>query len=543
MKRIPAISLTAALLLCSVALHAAKPKLIVEIVISQMRYEYLSKFHDNFSEDGFRMLMREGTSFSNAGYNYMLTNTVAGLGTISTGSNPSTHGVSCESWIDMITSRRVNLVQDDNVRGLGCDDGLGRYSPSNLITGTLGDALKKSDPLSKVISIAPSPASAIVFGGRSADTYWLDAGRGTWISSNYYCSILPEWILKWNKSGYSQSLLREEWTMSRHALNYKNTSSTVLKDRSGDSYFAKLIKPLADKLEKKSFDYMRLLYTPAGNSMVSSVAREAIIYEDLGKDEHTDLLTICYDTPRYISESFGPESMELEDMYYRLDKEIADLANFIFSQIPKQDVLIVLTSDHGSSDSQTGENKSRGNMGGLFSTDQFVVITNSFLSAQYEPGNWVVDYNDRQLYLNRTLIYKYGFNLEEVQNKVASFALQFRGVSHAVTATALQSNYFGGGYGAKIQNSYYPKRGGDVTINLMPGWIEEVANKRSLSGSQYRYDTHVPLIFTGFNVPKGQVVERDVDMTGLAPTLARIMRSSSPDAATGIEIKEVVIAE
>ena len=200
-----------------------------------------------------------------------------------------------------------------------------------------------------------------------------------------------------------------------------------------------------------------------------------------------------------------------------------------------EEVVVVLTSDHGCSDTYREGGRTPS---GRFNTEQFKIIMNGFLSAQYEPGNWVLGYRDRQLFLNREMIYKYGFNLAEVQTRAAAFALQFRGVSAALTSTDMQSGSFARGYGEKMQNGFYPKRSGDLTINLMPGWIEERTGVVSMSGSMYEYDTHVPLVFYGGGIPAAEV-ERNVSMTSVAPTLARIMRIAVPDAATGEALKEI----
>ena len=176
---------------------------------------------------------------------------------------------------------------------------------------------------------------------------------------------------------------------------------------------------------------------------------------------------------------------------------------------------------------------------GRFNVEQFKMIMNGFLSAQFEPANWIIAYHDRQLYLNRSIIYSYGFNLAEVQTRAATFALQFRGVSDALSSTSMQNGYFGGGVGQKMQNSFYPKRSGDIVINLKPGWIEEDSTKVSTSGSLYDYDTHVPLIFYGTSLPVKKVY-RNVSMTDVVPTLARIMQITVPNAATGSVLTEVI---
>ena len=521
------------------AQQAIKPRLVVQIVVSQMRYDYLDRFRDNFCDNGFRAFMEKGTNFTNARHSYMQTNTVAGLATIVTGTPPSGHGVIAESWYNFTTGDSVNLIADSRATGLECEDGEGRYSALNLTAATLGDRLKESDPKSKSIALAADPYSAIVCGGPSSDVYWMNTGHGTWVSSSYYFEKLPYWVTQYNETAFASTLLDREWTPDKSFESYRNTDTTVLSfipdTQSGIGNFLRGVVRIFKKDDPRT-DYAMLQYMPAGNTLVSSFARETIVQEELGKDNHTDLLTICYDTPRLICERFGPRSIEVEDMYYKLDREIGELVTFIQAQFEPGEVVIALTSDHGSSD--TFREQSRIPMG-LFNAEQFKIIMNGFLSAQYEPGEWVLGYRDRQLYLNRELIYKYGFDLAEVQTRAAAFALQFRGVSGALTSTDMQSGYFGKGYGEKMQNGFYPKRSGDVTINLMPGWIEQRTGIVSLSGSLYEYDTHVPMMLLGGSVPAA-TVERDVTVSSLAPTLAHIMRITVPNAATGAILDEAV---
>lgn len=518
----------------------AKPKLVVNIVISQMRANYMDRFQDNFSADGFRRFMDQGAYFTDAHYNYMQTNTAAGLATLSTGTNPDGHGIVAEDWIDFTTNNPVNLIADPSVTGLDCDAGVGCYSPLNLTAATLGDRLKESDAKSKVVSIAATPVSAIVSGGHTADVFWMDAGRGHWISSTYYFKQLPTWVTAYNKQNLFAPFMERSWEPSKTLEGYKNSEHSVIDFTPAKTgFFSKPFFRKVGSIFKKDddkFDAAALLYTPFGNSLTTQFAREAIVGEELGKDDHTDLLTIVYDTPRLIGEHFGPRSIELEDMYYKLDTELGILTDYLLAQFKPGEVVVVLTSDHGTSD--TYKEDSRVPMG-RFNAEQFKMIMNGFLSAQFEPGNWVIDYHDRQLYLNRSIIYSYGFNLAEVQTRAATFALQFRGVNGALSSTSMQNGYFGGGFGEKIQNSFYPKRSGDIVINLMPGWIEEDTAKVSLSGSLYDYDTHVPLMFFGANIP-AQRIGRNVTMTGVTPTLARIMQITVPNASTGSVLPEVV---
>ena len=267
---------------------------------------------------------------------------------------------------------------------------------------------------------------------------------------------------------------------------------------------------------------------------VNVAAKQAIAQYRLGEDKIPDLLNVCLDSPRRISEAYGPESIEVEDMYYRLDRDLADFLTFVFAQVRDGNATVVLTSDHGTSPSYdaTTEEPDR------FNARQFEVIVNGFLNVRYGMGDWVLEYEDKCVYLNHNLIYERGLDLAEVQNEVAIFAMQFSGISHALAATAMRTSYFGSGYARRMQNSFYPRRSGDVILNLMPGWIEEQERCWSMSGSMYGYDTEVPLVFYGTGAGQ-QHVQRRVDMTSVAPTLARLAGIREPAASEGGVLEEI----
>ncbi len=532
MKRILSI-LSLTCLLALPALASTPPRLVVNIVVSQMRYDYLTRFGKNLSENGFKQFAKEGIVFSDSRYDFMQTITPATLATLTTGADPSTHGIVSERWIDYTSNRTIDLIADTKVIGLNCDAGIGQYSNENIIVPTLGDRLKEHSPESRVITIATDPVSAIVMGGESSDVYWMDSTRGMWVSSTAYMRELPQWVVRYDSLRVASQYLDYQWLPTTSKDLYVNNAYTIF-DFQDKSRLRKLVS--FDFLRKKdnNQNFQRLLYTPVGNSLVTEFVKQAVIYENLGKDEYTDLLNICFDTPRRVAQRYGGESMEVEDMFYRLDEELAELLTFLTAQVPKEEIVVVLTADHGASDSYDYGEKPRER----FNTAQFKVILNGFMNTQYGPGDWVIDYCDRQIYLNRNLVYTNNLSLEEVQNRVAAFVLQFRGVAHVLTSTALQTSSFGGGYAKQMQNSFYPKRSGDLLINLMPGWIEEIEGQRTASGSMYEYDTHVPLMMWGARF-YGQKISRPVDQKDVAPTLARIMQISRPIASEGEPIEEV----
>lgn len=517
----------------SVSAQQTRPKLIVNIVISQMRYDLLERFDKGFENGGFKRFAMHGTTFTDATYNYAQTNTPSGLATITTGANPSMHGVVSRRWIDYISNRTVSLIDDRNAIGIDAEAGTGKFSPVNLVVPTVGDKLKEEYATSRVITVAADPTSAVVMGGTSSEVYWLDPKRSSWTTSTYYMSSLPDWVSKYNSLRVGDAFRDKKWSMLHHKEKYANTQASIIMDSSQ----VKVRRfPLLDLLKKKSYSqqYAPVLNTPDGNTLVKEFVKQVLIYENIGKNETPDILNVCFDSPRFIAEAYGPASIELEDMYYRLDRDLSDLIDYIFIQRKENDVVIMLTADHGSSDAYDSPKIPRDR----FNAEQFIALCEGFMRAQYGEGEWIIDFIDRQLYLNRSHIFQNGLILEQVQKNLAAFALQCRGVSHVMSSTTLTSNYFGGGFANKIQNSFYQKRSGDLYVNLLPDWIVEQEGSRAEAGSMYQYDTHVPLMLLGGGVAK-QTIRTKTDMTSLAPTIAHILHIGAPAASEGSVIYNI----
>lgn len=502
----------------------AKPRLVVNIVVGQMRYDYLLRFRDNFSENGFKKMIHEGVSCDRAMYNYLTTSTPSGLATITTGSNPSTHGVTGLHWFDYTTGKRVDLLTDNASQTVGSDALDTRISPSKLTASTLSDALKAISPGSKVVSIALEPTSAVIMGGHSADAaYWLSAREGNMVTSNYYTQTLPEWVQKFNGLNQPTDLIRARWTSVKPSAVYKNVfRKDIGMEGNGTSLSPK-------------FDYDTFAASPAANQLLREFAVQAIINDELGKDDKTDMLNIVFDPMRLMGEKYGTNSIEIEDAYYRFDGILESLINFLDVQLGRSEYVITLSSDHGAIDPMIESSRMPS---GRLDVSQFLAIINGFLGGQFGSGErWALDYSYNRVFLNRPLIFTKGLDLKEIQDKVAQYAVQFSGVAQAITAYTLQSSSFNSGILNKAQNSYYQRNSGDVMINYLPGWAEK-NDRQSDSGSSYIYDTHVPLIFFGDGIGS-QNIAREVDMIDLAATIAHIMEVAPPNASTGKPITEI----
>lgn len=511
--------------LCTLTpLVAKQPRLVVQIVVGSMRAGDLERYSANFTEGGFRLLMERGAYYPTAAYDFQQTISPVTLSTLATGAMPSMHGVIGDRWWDYTTGMPVDLT--DGRRGAG---------GYNLVVPTLAETLKHHHPKAHAVSLALDATSAIVMGGKEGEVYWIDAAECEWASSLYYLSSTPEWIARSNREGYNLSYLLPDWRQLLDKKAYLNTRHNDIRLSIEGKRSTPNLKPR--RIDVPLSDYItRMRHTPAGNSVVLGFAKQAIANFELGKDEVPDLLNITLDASRYIHRTYGPESIEVEDMYYRLDKDLADFLTFLHAQVPAEECVVVLTSDHGTSASYDLNEESPADR---FNVQQFRVIINGFLNVRYGQGSWVLGYRERAIYLNHNLIYERNLNLEEVQNEVAIFAMQFSGVSHAQAATALRSSYFGSGYAQRMQQSFYPRRSGDVLLNLEPGLIEEVDGVYSASGSMYGYDRHVPLILHGDHIG-ARTIRREASMTDVAPTLARLMGIPAPGAAEGETLTEIV---
>lgn len=519
-----------------------KPKLIVGIVVEQMRHDYIQKYWDKFGEGGFKRLLNEGTYCKNANFNYLFTQTAVGQATISTGTNPSYHGIISEEWYIRLQDKVVNCVSDDKEKTIGGSYEAGRLSPRQLLTTTIGDEIRLANNMkSKVIGISLQGQSAILSSGETANAaYWYDPQSGNWVTSSYYMQDLPQWAKDFNDKKIADIYLTHTWDTKLPITEYEdrclpddNKYETGIEGQHVFPYNLTTLSSLAKS--KKNYDLLK--YTPFGNTYTKDFAIAAIINEKLGKNDCTDLLTVSFSSTEFIGQNFGPESIEVMDTYLRLDEDLAHFLDFLDQEIGKQNVLIYLTSDHGVSQNPDYL-ADKGIPVGYFSQNAALSLLKSYMNAIYGRGEWVKAYYAQQLFLNRDLIEDSKLNLADVQQKVAQFLLQFTGVANTLTATTLQSAYFSDGVFSKIQKSFNQKRSGDVLINLDPGWIEKNGTNTS-ANSSYAYDAHVPLIWYGWKVKRATIFDK-VDIVDVAPTISYFLNISSPNASEGQPILKLV---
>jgi predicted AlkP superfamily pyrophosphatase or phosphodiesterase len=520
-----------------------KPKLVVGIVVEQLRYDQLERYRDKFGDNGIRRLLNEGTYCRNAFYNCILTQSAPAHATIASGTEPSYHGITADNWYVPLKNEMIYCTQDSKVDPVGGSYESGLHSPVNLLASTFSDELAMATKRkSRIFSVGLKESSAILSTGHYADgVYWYDNVTGTWMSSTWYVDSLPEWVNDFNAMKVSETYLNNPWTLLREPEAYLDClpdSSKFEMGFNGITWFPYDLKKMSQKgfLNSKR-DYSLLRETPFGNSFTKDFAIRLIQEEELGKDEITDFISINFSATDNIGHRFGPSSVESADALLRLDADIAQLLKFLNDSIGKRNILVYFTSAHGVSEIPSVLEQSRIPTG-YFRQTQALQLLKSYLNAVYGQGDWVKAYYENQIFLNRILIEDAKIPLEDIQRKVARFLVQFTGVASAYPYSAFEANDFGNGHLKRIVNSFSPQRSGDVIVTLNPGWVEK-GDYVTNHNSPYEYDSHVPLIWYGWAVNRASVTRR-VSIADIAVTLSSLCRVPFPNASTGEPLIELM---
>ncbi len=521
------------------AQHQDKPKLVIGIVVDQMRQEYLFKYHDRFVEGGFKRLMEEGFMMKNAHYNYVPTYTGPGHSSIYTGTTPANHGIIGNNWYVRELGKTIYCASDSTVTAVGGTEENGQISPRNLLTTTITDELRLStNKRSKVVGVAIKDRGAALPAGHMGQAYWLDKETGEFMTSTYYRQKLPEWLIDFNQQKLPGKYLSGTWK-TLFPLNTYHQS--VLDDNDFEAPFNG--KETTDfpydlsALTEKNGGMGFVASTPFGNSLTLDLAYAALEGEKLGKGESTDFLTLSFSSPDYVGHRFGPSSVELEDTYLRLDRDLEKFFNYLDENYGKGNYLIFLTSDHGVADVVSymkSENIPSGSFNTRFAQNQL----KGFAQQHYGEGNLILNISNEQIFLNRPLIKEKGLDLEKIQQEVAEFILGFKGVKETYTASDMMKMEYTSGRKHQLQMGFNHKSSGDVLIVLEPAWLSN-SYRGTSHGSSYTYDTHVPIMFYGWNIKNGHSA-RYCTITDIAPTLSMLLNIRLPNGSTGKPILEVL---
>ena len=516
---------------------SSKPKIIIGLVIDQMRWDYLYKFSDVYGNNGFKRLLNQGFSCDNTLITHLPTYTAVGHTGIYTGAYPSSHGIVGNNWYDRLSGKMVYCTDDNNVSGVGSNNDEGKMSPSNMFVNSITDELKLSNNFqSKVIGISLKDRGAILPAGHSANAaYWFDDKEGKWISSTYYMNDLPLWVNAFNDKKQPDAFMSSDWNTMLPLNNYtlSSTDSAVYEGNIPGDNTTTFPHQLSRIKEKK---YNALKYTPFGNTFTLNFAKAAIENENLGKNKVPDFLTISLSSTDYVGHTFGPNSVEIEDTYIRLDKDIADLLNYLDASFGKNNYLLFLSADHGVANvpAYLNDNKIPG---GVINNKELLKELNSYLQSKTNLANSIVKIENSQLYLNDSIPENNTIR-SVISSDIISVLNKKSYVSQAFSLKEINNYTLPDQIRYMTMNSFNPQRSGDIQIIPKPNYFD--GNKTGTTHGLWNpYDAHIPLVWYGWNIHTGNT-HRETHMTDIAATLAALLNIQMPNGCVGKVINEVV---
>ncbi|MFY0686090.1 MAG: alkaline phosphatase family protein [Cyclobacteriaceae bacterium] len=515
---------------------ASKPKLVVGIVVDQMKAEYLYRFGDLYGADGFNLLKEKGFVYKNAHFNYMPTKTGPGHASIYTGTTPSRHGIIGNDWYNKYLNDDVYCAGDQNATAIGGSGKGGNISAKNIQVTTITDELRMfTNNQSKVIGLSlKDRGAALPAGHNPTGAYWFDNTSCEFISSSYYTNQLPKWVDDFNKKDFPAQYMEQSWTLSLPVEKY--TASSPDNNPYERSLFGNDAPTFPYDLSKVE-DKHQFRYSPYGNSIITELALAAIVGEKLGVDEYTDFLAISYSTTDHVGHDFGPRSIEVQDTYLKLDKEFARLIKYLDANFGRDEYVVFLTADHAVADVPAFLEDLQ-YPGGRFDKSGADKIMAS-MKAKYGEGEWILNVSNDQIYLNHDLINQKGLSLYDFQDFLSLELIKLPYIAEALPAYILAHRSANDPIVVRAQNGYNSELSGDVIIINKSGMLSEYrANKGTNHHSPYTYDTHVPIIFFGGNIPMGKSV-REVSVTDIAPSISMLLDISLPSASTGKPLIEL----
>lgn len=516
------------------------PKLVVGIVVDQMRYDYLTRFYNHFGPDGFKRLVEQGFNCKNNHFNYAPTSTGPGHTSVYTGTTPSVHGIIGNNWYDKDLDLEVYCASDDSYASVGTTSNAGQMSPHRMTVTTITDELRLNTQMrGKTIAIALKDRGAVLPGGHTANAaYWFHgADEGKWITSSYYMAVLPKWVIDFNASGKVQSYKRA-WNTLKDIKEYVESGTD---DNAYEGLFDGETKPTfphsTTSLLDKTKDFEIIKATPFGNSLTTDFAIEALQQEGLGTDEITDFLAISFSSTDYVGHKYGVNSKEVQDTYLRLDEDLARLFKALDKNVGEGEYTLFLTADHGANE-VPAYLKDQKIPAGYIDNAATKEKLSEFLKYKYGTSDIVKNYSNSQLFLDHKIIRNSDLELAQVEADIAQEFLSYDGVDRVYTADQMWKNEYTKGIPYILQNGYNQKRSGDILIVLKPDFIS-YSKTGSTHGSPQIYDTHTPLLFYGKGIKPGSTVNR-TEIPDIAPTIAALLGISFPSGSNGKPLKEVL---
>jgi predicted AlkP superfamily pyrophosphatase or phosphodiesterase len=517
-----------------------RPKLVVGIVVDQMRWDYLYRYYSRYGDGGFRRLLNEGFSCENTYINYLPSYTAVGHTCIFTGSVPSITGIAGNDWTEQLTGARVYCTDDSTVQSVGVNSSPdGKMSPRNLLVSTITDELRMATNFqSRVVGISLKDRAAILPAGHAANAaFWMDDSTGNFISSTYYMTRLPKLVEDFNREKNIEQFIRSDWNTLYPINTY------IESDSDNKSYEGKLpgeTAPVFPHNIKSAYSRTHASFrtTPFGNSLTLDFAKAILNGYQLGQGPATDFLTINCASTDYVGHVFGPNSIEIEDTYLRLDLDLASFFSELDRKLGKGNYLVFLTADHGAAHAVGYSHENR-MPADFFVSREILTSLDQLIRQKYGISNAIRSAENYQINFDLGKIAAANADLDGIKKLVVDYLRKQPGVAYAVDMEKLQDAAIPEPLRSMIINGYNYKRSGQIQVVFQPGWLESYARTGTTHGAWNAYDTHIPLIFMGWDIHPGATAN-PVHMTDIAPTLATLLHIQAPNGNIGKPIVEML---
>ncbi len=520
----------------SVPFQRKPPKVVIGIVVENMRPDYIQRYWNRFEDNGFRKLYTKGAICTNVHLTLHAHNYASGTATLFTGVTPSIHGIVNKTWYDRLKERETECTEDDYYFTVGADTKAGNASPVKLLSTTVTDVLKiYTRGESKVFSAALNRESAIFSAGHAADAaYWFDAQSGKMISSSFYVSTFPDWVRLFNSENYAEVYSYRTWTTLLPEITYTESLRDDYLLEKG--YFGEFntFPHSINKYINRTEDFRPFKTTPSANLMIKDFVLKMLDNEEIGTDNYTDFVTAIFSSMDYENGSFGPVSLEMEDTYLYMDKYIAELIDAAEKKFGKDNVLFFLTANTSASYPVEYLKEEFHMPVDYFNVESAIALLTSYLNITYGEDKWIEHYTDLELYLNQKLIKKKNINLNEIRDVASDFINQFEGVLVSLPSHQLEKGSSANGMLEPLYKTYVRSRSGDFLFSLKEGWQPSYKFKKT----NYTDQSQIPLVFYGSEISPA-IIKTKYNGEDLVPTLCELLNIPNPDKCQGDIIMEV----
>lgn len=515
-----------------------RPKLVVGLVIDQMRWDYLYRFRELYVSNGFNRLRKEGFNCENNFIPYIPTYTAAGHACIYTGSVPAINGIVGNNWYERSEGKVVYCTDDSTVKPLGTTANSGLMSPRRMLVTTIGDELHLADNFrGKVIGISLKDRASILPAGHSANSaYWMDEKTGNWISSTYYMNELPAWVKNVNDQHPADKMMAKPWELLLPRSKYYSSTADTMAYEGNIPGEQQPVFPHRISVSDSN-RYLAFKFTPDGATHTFNFAKQAIAFEGLGKSATTDMLAISISSTDYIGHTFGPNSLEAEDAFLRLDRDIASFLQYLDSAVGKGQYLLFLSADHGVAHIPAFS-RSHQIPAGVVNEGKIVREINSACFERFGISKVILNEENHQFYLRRDSIETQGLSRDSIEAFIVEKLMERPEIAFAFPLKKSAEYTMPEKLASVIRNGYNPSRSGDIQILLKPNYFDG-GSKGTTHGAWNPYDAHIPLIWFGWSIKPGSLY-RETYMTDISATLAALLYIQMPNGCVGKVIEEAV---